>query len=246
MSASPSEEARWLRRYQPTENPVGTLLCLPHAGGSASFYLPVSRALAPDVDVVAVQYPGRQDRRTEPLIDDLATLADRIHALLALAPQRPLALFGHSMGALLAFEIARRLEADGHRPAHLFVSGRRGPATYRDERAHRSDEEIMAEVRALSGTASALLGDEEMMRAALPSLRADYKAVETYRCEPDASVACPVTVLTGDDDPKTTVDEAKAWDGHTTGAFDLRVFSGGHFFLGSHALEINQLLKRSF
>jgi len=246
MSASPSEEAQWLRRYQPAENPVGTLLCLPHAGGSASFFLPVARALAPDVDVVAVQYPGRQDRRTEPLIDDLVTLADRIHALLAPAPQRPLALFGHSMGALLAFEIARRLEADGHRPAHLFVSGRRGPATFRDERAHRSDETIMADVRALSGTASALLGDEEMMRAALPSLRSDYKAVETYRCEPEASVACPVTVLTGDDDPKTTVDEAKAWDGHTTGAFDLRVFSGGHFFLSAHALEINRLLRQSF
>ncbi|GAA2480562.1 thioesterase II family protein [Streptomyces longisporus] len=246
MSASPSEEAKWLRRYQPAENAVGTLLCLPHAGGSASFFLPLARALAPKVDVVAVQYPGRQDRRAERPIDDLVTLADRICGLLDPTPRRPLTVFGHSMGALLGFEIARRLEADGRGPVRLLASGRRGPATHRDERVHRSDEDIMADVRALSGTASLLLGDEEVMRAALPALRADYTAVETYHCEPDATVACPITVLTGDDDPKTTVDEAKAWDRHTTGGFDLRVFSGGHFFVSTRMQEITELLKQYF
>jgi surfactin synthase thioesterase subunit len=246
MSPPPSENANWLRRYEPVENPVGTLLCLAHAGGSAPFFLPVARALAPKVDVVAVQYPGRQDRRAEPPIDDLMTLADRIFQLLDPTPQLPLTLFGHSMGALLGFELARRLEADGRGPTRLFASGRRGPGTYRDERVHRSDEEIMADVRALSGTASSLLGDEEMMRAALPALRADYTAVETYRCGPDTTVDCPITVLTGDSDPKTTLDEAKAWDQHTTGAFDLRVFSGGHFFISTRTQEVIQLLKQYF
>lgn len=246
MSGNPSEDAKWLRRYPPpVENPVGTLLCLAHAGGSASFFLPVARALAPKIEVVAVQYPGRQDRRAEPPIEDLGVLADSIHRLLDPAPQRPLVLFGHSMGALLAFEIARRLEADGRGPARLLASGRRGPATYRDEQ-YPSDDEIMADVRALSGTASALLGDEEMMRAALPSLRADYKAVETYKCGQDTTVNCPITALTGDNDPKTTIEEAKAWAQHTTGEFDLRVFPGGHFFLSTRAQDVTELLRQCF
>jgi surfactin synthase thioesterase subunit len=246
MSESQSDDGLWLRRYRPAENPDGTLVCLPHAGGSASFFLPVAHALAPRVEVVAVQYPGRQDRRAEPPIEDLAVLADRIHAVLAGQPERPLTIFGHSMGALLGFELARRLEADGVEPVRLFASGRRAPSTQRDEDAHRSDAAIMAEVRELSGTDSALLADEEMMRAALPSLRADFRAVETYRCEPGATVDCPITALTGDSDPKTTLDEAKAWDRHTTGAFDLRVFSGGHFFLSTRPQEVMQMLRQHF
>jgi surfactin synthase thioesterase subunit len=245
MSDSKPGDGLWLRRYRPAENPVGTLVCLPHAGGSASFFLPVAHALAPRVDVVAVQYPGRQDRRSETPVDDLGQLADQIYEVLGRDVQHPLSLFGHSMGALLGFEVARRFEADGREPVRLYASGRRAPSTKRDEKAYNSDELIMSEVRELSGTAAALLADEEMMRAALPSLRADYKAVETYTCEPeDATVRCPITALTGDSDPKTTLDEAKAWDRHTSGGFELQVFEGDHFFLSTRAPEVMQVLKR--
>ncbi|MEU5537058.1 alpha/beta fold hydrolase [Streptomyces sp. NPDC020362] len=242
---SPGDEL-WCRRFHPAKNPAARLVCLPHAGGSASFYLPVAAALSPDVDVLAIQYPGRQDRRTEQPIDDLAILVDRLYEVLRRQPELPTTLLGHSMGAVLGFELARRLEADGQGPVRLFASGRRAPSTYRDENAHRSDDAILAEVRRLSGTASALLGDEEMMRAAMPSLRADYKAVETYRCEPGATVDCPITVLTGDNDPKTTLDEAKAWTQHTTGSIDLRVFTGGHFFISERSREVLQVLDQHF
>ncbi|MGK5638814.1 thioesterase II family protein [Streptomyces sp. URMC 126] len=248
---SPGDEL-WCRRFHPARNPAARLVCLPHAGGSASYFLPVAAALrsgvpgAPDVDVLAIQYPGRQDRRAEQPIDDLAILADRLHGVIRRQPELPLTILGHSLGATLAFEVARRLEADGHSPVRLFASGRRAPSTVRDETAHRSDATIMAEVRRLSGTASALLGDEEMMRAALPALRADYKAAETYRCEPGVTVRCPITVLTGDSDPKTTLDEAKAWERHTTGSFDLRVFTGGHFFIGDRSAEVMEVLKEHF
>src|SRR3954451_18000639 len=207
---SPGDEL-WCRRFHPAKNPDSRLVCLPHAGGSASFYLPVAAALTPDVDVVAIQYPGRQDRRTEQPIDDLAILVDRLYEVLRRQPELPTTFLGHSMGAVVGFELTRRLEADGHAPVRLFASGRRAPSTYREEKTYTSDEAILAEVRRLSGTASALLGDEEMMRAALPALRADYKAVEAYRCEPGITVDCPITVLTGHSDPKTTLDEAKAW-----------------------------------
>ncbi|MFD6043854.1 thioesterase II family protein [Streptomyces koyangensis] len=242
---SPGDEL-WCRRFRPAKNPAARLVCLPHAGGSASFFLSVAAALSPEIDVLAIQYPGRQDRRAEPPIDDMAILADRLHGVLRRQPGLPVTLFGHSLGATLAFEVARRLEADGDVPVRLFASGRRAPSAHRGEAAHRSDASIMAEVRRLSGTASELLGDEELMRAAIPALRADYKAAETYRCAPDVTVGCPVTVLTGDNDPKTTLDEAKAWGRHTTGALDLQVFPGGHFFISDQSAEVMAVVKQHF
>jgi surfactin synthase thioesterase subunit len=247
MSQPSSDDDLWCRRYRPARQAATRLVCLPHAGGSASFYLPVAAALSPGVDVVAIQYPGRQDRRAERPIDDMAELADRVHGILRRQPQLPLTIFGHSMGAVLGFEVTRRLEADGHGPVRLFASGRRAPSTYRDEAVHRRDDAgIIAEVRRLNGTASALLGDDELMRAALPALRADYKATETYTCAPEITVDCPITVLTGDSDPKTSLDEANVWAQHTRGLFDLQVFAGGHFFLTDHADEIVKLLAQHF
>jgi surfactin synthase thioesterase subunit len=245
MSQISSDDDLWCRRYRPTKSATARLVCLPHAGGSATFYLPVAAALSPGVDVVAIQYPGRQDRRNERPIDDMAVLADRIHAILRRQPEMPLILFGHSLGALVGFEVARRLEAAGRDPVRLVASGRRGPSTHRDEKVHlRDDAGILAEVRKMSGTASSVLGDDEMMRAVLPALRADYCAAETYTCTPDITVNCPITVMTGDNDPKTTIDEAKAWARHTTGSFDLHVFAGGHFFLTDHAEAIIKVLDR--
>ncbi|MEU1424585.1 alpha/beta fold hydrolase [Kitasatospora sp. NPDC005751] len=242
---SPGDEL-WCRRFHPAENATARLVCLPHAGGSASFYLPVSAALSPAVDVLAIQYPGRQDRRMEPAIDDLTALVDRLYEVLRRQPELPLTFLGHSMGAVIGFELTRRLEADGHAPVRLFASGRRAPSTVRQENTFRSDDAILAEVRRLSGTASALLGDEEMMRAALPALRADYTAVEGYRCAPGITVNSPITVLTGDNDPKTTLDEAKAWAEHTTAELDLRVFEGGHFFISERSKDVMQVLVEHF
>lgn len=211
------------------------LVCFPHAGGSASFYFPVSAALSPGIDVLAVQYPGRQDRRLEPCTDDIPAMADRIFRATDIWADGPLALFGHSMGAILAFEVARRIERElGVAPVRLFASGRRAPSCTRDETVHlRDDDGIVRELQLLSGTDARVLGDEELLRMVLPALRNDYRAIETYRGDDGAAVSCPVTVLTGDADPRTSMDEALAWRGHTTGEFDLEVFPGGHFFLAA-------------
>ena len=152
----------------------------------------------------------------------------------------PTALFGHSMGASLAFELARLIEAEtGETPAHLFASGRRAPSAHRAETVHLLDDRgLLADVRKLSGTDMAVLGDEDMLRAALPAIRSDYRAAETYAYRPGPPLRCPITVFTGDDDPKTTVEEARAWSTHTTGPFDLQVFPGGHFFLTLHQKAI--------
>lgn len=238
-------EKQWCRRYVPAENPAARLVCLPHAGGSAPFFRPVAVALGRSFDVVTVQYPGRQDRRAETPITEMSELADRMAEILRVDDGLPLTLFGHSLGAVLAFEIARRLESEGRPPVRIVASGRRGPATHRDEAIHKLDDAgILAELRSMNGTASVLLDDDELMRAALPSLRADYTAVETYICDPATTVGCPITVLTGDQDPKTTVDEARAWEQHTTGGFEFEVYPGGHFFLTDHIRPIMNLLER--
>lgn len=218
----------WFRRF--TEAPDGAprLVCFPHAGGAASWYQPFAQHLHGRAELVAVQYPGRQDRRSEPLVDDIRLLADRIAPLLT--RDRPLHLFGHSMGAMIAFEVALR-----EQPDHLFVSGRRAPQIVRDDRVHRRDDAgLIAEVRRLAGTNARVFDDEELVRMVLPAIRADYRAAETYRYRPGPALTCPLTALTGDTDPKASVNEVEQWRDRTTGPFQLKVFPGGHFFLSDN------------
>ncbi|MFK3985755.1 thioesterase II family protein [Micromonospora sp. NPDC050397] len=245
MTSAHVDPARWLRRLHPAAEHAVRLVCLPHAGGSASFFFPMSKALAPAVQVLAVQYPGRQDRRREANVTDLHLLADQVYAALVAAPPGPLALFGHSLGAVVAFEVALRMRAAGRPdPIRLFASGRRAPSRYRDEWVHLAgDDEIVERLRGLSGTRADALADPELVRLSLPAVRADYQAVETYRHRPDAVLDCPVTVLTGADDPVVSADEADDWRRHSTGEVDVRTFPGGHFFLVDHAPAIIELLR---
>ncbi|WP_258348151.1 thioesterase II family protein [Saccharopolyspora gregorii] len=234
------DPGKWLRRYHPAPAAPVRLVCFPHAGGSASFYRPVSAAHSPGADVVVLQYPGRQDRHREPLLGGIDEYAEAITAVLAAEPELPTVFFGHSMGALLGFEVAHRLERGAGRPPRsLVVSGRRAPGTVRDERVHLLDDEgLLADVRALNGAESAL-DDEDVVRMSLPAIRNDYRAVETYPPRPGRVVSCPISVLIGDDDPKSTVDESLRWKEHTSGAFRLRGFRGGHFYLVEHAPQVN-------
>ncbi|MFJ2746597.1 thioesterase II family protein [Streptomyces sp. NPDC087297] len=245
--AAPRTTGDWLRRFHPAEDAPVRLFCFPHAGGSASYYFPMSRALSPDADVLAVQYPGRQDRRHEACIDDLRELADRVVAELRPWCDRPVALFGHSLGASLAFEVALRLqEAGDPAPVALFASGRRAPSHHRENQlVHLApDDRLLAEIKALSGTDPAVLADDELLRSVLPAIRGDYKAAETYRYRPGPALACPITVLTGDIDPAVTAEEAAGWADHTDGPFALHRFTGGHFYLNQHSSEVIDLIRQ--
>jgi surfactin synthase thioesterase subunit len=223
----------WIRRYHPAVPGAVRLVCLPHAGGAASFYRPLATALSRSAAVLAVQYPGRQDRRHEALADTIEHLADQVAVALRPIAGKPLALFGHSMGAIVAFEVARRMRSAGYpAPIRLFASGRRAPSRHRDERVHSlPDEELIAELTSLGGPNVDLLTAPEIIEMVLPAVRGDYRAIESYRYRTGVPLDCPVTVLTGDNDPLVTVDEARSWGEHTTGATDLHVFPGGHFFV---------------
>ncbi len=236
----------WFRRYAPSEDATVRLVCFPHAGGSAGYFHPVAQALAPKVEVLAAQYPGRQDRYREPCVDSVQELA-RLGALaLRDWDDRPFALFGHSLGAMVAYEVARHFAAaGGDGPVHLFVSGRRSPTCHRAESVHRlSDDALIAEVMALGGTNPQVLADPETRSLVLPALRSDYRAAETYRHGPGAAVRCPVTALTGDADPRTSLEEAAAWQEHApAGGFELLVFGGDHFFLNGKADDVVAALR---
>lgn len=239
MHAKVTEPQRWLRRFHPMPSSPRRLICLPHAGASASYYHAFSKALCRSVDVVVIQYPGRQDRYTERCRESIVELADEITTVVRPLADHPLTFFGHSMGAMLAFEVARRLETEGIVLTGLFASGRQAPDVQRDEGIHlRDDEGLIAKVRALSGTDAQLFENDELVRMVLPAIRSDYKAVETYRYQPGPDLRCPIFALIGADDPQVTVDEAKAWARHTSGEFRLSMFSGGHFYLNSCLPEV--------
>jgi pyochelin biosynthesis protein PchC len=240
-----ADDNAWIRRFHHEPGSRVTLVCFPHAGGSASFFYPVSDAMQSTLQVVALQYPGRQDRRQERPLTTIAELADQSYAALRPLMDRPLAFFGHSMGATLAFEVAVRMETElGAAPVTLFASGRRAPSTNRDETVHLLDDDgIVNELKTLSGTDSRVLGDEELLRMILPAIRSDYTAAETYRYRPGPQLRCPIVALTGTSDPKVTLDEAQAWSEHTTGRFDLHTFSGGHFFLAQHQRAVINLIS---
>jgi medium-chain acyl-[acyl-carrier-protein] hydrolase len=184
--------------------------------------------------VVPVHLPGRGNRFTEPALTRSDALVEQLASELEPFLDVPFAFFGHSMGAMLAFELARRLRAGGGPlPEHLLVSGRRAPQRPRDKRELHSlpEDEFREELRSLNGTPDELLEHPELMELFSPILRADFELCETYAFHEDAPLDVPISAFGGLEDKDVSREDLTAWKEHTRGPFRLRMFPGGHFFL---------------
>jgi len=230
-------------RRKLAQPPRVRLLCLPFAGGAASQYRSWPARLAPAIDVCPIELPGRGLRQHEPPVADIDLLCEQLASAAApLATDVPLALFGHSMGARIAFELARCL---GERVVHLFAAGSPPPGLRSEYPGNDSrpteqltDAELKQRLRDLGGTPLELLDDDDLMLRALPIVRADLVLIERYQVDPHARVACPITVLAGTQDTDGSPAIAAGWQLRTTAAFRMVELDAGHFFLDSHRTDV--------
>lgn len=221
----------WLRAHHARPNRRLTLVCFPHAGGTANYYRSWAAAISGEIELLVVQYPGREDRSAEPLIDNLRELADGAADDILTGVSGPLALFGHSMGSLVAFEVAARLSAQGVRPTHLVASGQPGPGRRKPTSLRlATDDELVADITSLGGTDDALRDHPELLALVLPIVRNDYHAVETYQ-PTSTTLTCPITACYGAADTHVTEVGVDHWRERTADGFEWREFPGHHFYV---------------
>ena len=200
------------------------------------------------IEVVPALLPGRELRLREPAATRLEPLLDSLTREIVPYLDRPFAFFGHSMGAIISFELARRLRWERRlEPEHVFVSGRRAPQLpEQDPDIHLLPErEFLAEVEQLKGTPKELLEHSELMQLLIPLLRADFSVCHTYPYFPSAPLNCPITAIGGLEDDTTTREQIEAWREQTTGAFRVHMLDGDHFFINQQQTAILSIVMQA-
>ena len=235
-------------RPKPIANPRLRLFCFPYAGGSASIYHQWPACTPADIEVIAVQYPGRATRLREPLRTNLNLLLDDIEDAIIPLLDKPFAFFGHSMGATVVYELTRRLHASQKPlPIHLFFSGRSAPhlPAVKPPVHGLPDKEFLDSMRNLNGTPAELLEHAELMEMMLPIIRADFQLLETWQHHPSPPFNVPVSVFGGLADDGVPLENLDAWAACTTGKMKRHMFPGDHFFLHQQYPAMLNIINRA-
>jgi medium-chain acyl-[acyl-carrier-protein] hydrolase len=243
----PFAEQPW---FTAGSNPAGAtrLFLFPFAGGNANAFLPWQALLGPGLELRVAQLPGRGARLFDPPVADLDELVARLTRAVTDLADRPFLFFGHSVGALVAFEVARQLRRTGRPgPAALWVSGAEAPRTrlIRQQLHDLEEAELIEALREYSGTASEMLADRELMQLVLPGVRADFALSERYVYRSEAPLDLPISVLLGEADPFVDPDRAAGWAEESSLPVRQYRYPGAHFFLNEHQQAIATLLADS-
>jgi medium-chain acyl-[acyl-carrier-protein] hydrolase len=231
-----SEISRWLLRFRsPPSAPRLRLFCFPYAGGGASAFGKWPPHLLPGVELIGIQLPGRESRLSDPLVSDLGVLVTEIVAAIRPLLDRPCLFFGHSLGAILAFEVAKRLRGEGFLRG-LFASGCAAPHLRSRQRWPHDlpAADFIAAVKAMNGTPREVFDCPELMELVLPALRSDFGMIDAYRCEPGPLLDVPIHCLAGDAEHEISEAQRMGWQAQTTARpFSVTTFRGDHFFVHS-------------
>ncbi len=225
------------------------LFCFPYAGAGRAVFREWPKLLPPDIDVRVPCLPGRDARFDESPATQMGPLASSLARDILATTDLPYAIFGHSMGAFIAFDVAHELAALGRPPSHLFVSAQRGPALpYRGQPIFTlPDEEFLAGVVArYQNIPQPVLEQKDLMAVLLRTLRGDFTLTEDYRYRAAGRLSCPITVFGGEDDISLLPEELEAWADETTGVFRRHTLRGGHFFLNDRRTELLATIAREF
>lgn len=244
MSARRAQTNSWLAFPRPNTDAPLRLFCFPYAGGGAQIYHAWADGLPETIELCAIRLPGRGARLLETPFTRMTPLIGAMANALFPYFDKPFAFFGHSMGALLSFELTRHLRrSNAVEPSQLFVSGHRSPQLpFRGDAIHALPEtEFINTLRSMNGTPEKVLEHAELMQLTLPALRADFAICETYNYLAEPPLTCPISAFGGTQDPKVSRPELEAWREQTTASFSLRMFPGDHFFLHTSQLLLPSL-----
>ena len=237
----------WIAFRKPNLQARLRLFCFPYAGMGASIFRTWPDGLPAEVEVCPVEFPGRGTRLMETPFTQLLPLVQALTQALAPLLDKPFAFFGHSLGALVGFELARQLRRQsGVQPVRLFVSAARAPQIpHRDRPIHALPEgEFLAELRRLNGIPGKVLKEAELMQIMLPVLRADFAVYETYVYSTEPPLNCPISTFGGLQDHRVSRGDLEAWRNQTSGSFSLRMFPGDHFFWNTTQSLLLQVLSQ--
>lgn len=246
MSVKPNAN-RWLAFHRPKPHARFSLFCFPYAGSGAALFQSWARGLPETIEVCPVQLPGRENRLSEPRFTRIGPLVQVLSEGLRPYIDKPFAFFGHSMGALLSFELARLLRRQGRtQPFHLFVSGCNAPQVpLRRTFYDLPKAELIQDLRRLNGTLPVILENAELMQLMLPIIRDDLTLCQTYSYSSEPSLDCNITAFAGLGDPDVTREGISSWQDQTVSTFSMRMFEGDHFFLQNALPQVLRIIAES-